>query len=122
MRDDLTTRSQMYSTSMDARQRWREWGQWDVDYLVGGTHSDVSIENTNGDHSEGQDGGGKENGDGGERWNEEGHLLRNGKKWQRREVEILLGMRSWGDYLDLDMEKETREVEIRVELKGYMLK
>ena len=46
----------------------------------------------------------------GERWID-GILLKDGKRWQRREIEVLNGMRPWGDVLEMDV----KEAKIRIE-------
>ena len=71
---------------------WDTWGDWDVD------GDDAS--NTAG-HQEARH----------ETWND-GVLLKDGKKWKKREVEILDGTKAWGDYID---DGEIRAVNIRVE-------
>jgi hypothetical protein len=71
---------------------WDTWGDWDVD------GDDAS--NTAG-HQEARH----------ETW-KDGVLLKDGKKWKKREVEILNGTKAWGDYID---DGEIRAVNIRVE-------
>jgi hypothetical protein len=71
---------------------WDTWGDWDVD------GDDAS--NTAG-HQEARH----------EAW-KDGVLLKDGKKWKKREVEILDGTKAWGDYID---DGEIRAVNIRVE-------
>ena len=69
------------------------WGDWDVD---GESDADSQISHDQTPH---------------ETWTD-GVLLKDGKKWKKREVEILDGTKAWGDYIGDD---EVRIVTIRVE-------
>jgi hypothetical protein len=74
---------------------WETWGEWDVDDDVeSDTESRSAPEKIL--H---------------ETWTD-GVLLRDGKKWKRREVEIVDGTKAWGDYIGDD---EIRAVTVRVE-------
>jgi len=73
---------------------WNTWGDWDVD---------------------GDDRGDEENQPAHQQAHKiwiDGLLLEDGKKWKKREVEILDGTKAWGDYIGDD---EVRAVNIRVE-------
>lgn len=68
---------------------WDSWGDWDVD---GDGQSDKENQQTH------------------KTWTD-GVLLEDGKKWRKREVEILDGTKAWGDYIGDD---GVRAVTIRV--------
>ena len=74
------------------RAGWAEWGDWDVD-----VSSTTSVENADGEEPV-------------EKW-VDGYLQRDGVQWRRREIEILDGMRGWGDFLESDV----REATVRIE-------
>ena len=73
---------------------WEHWGDWDVDGLGDGNGE---VEGGPGVGLEGQ-------------W-VNGILYREGRRWRRRETEIVNGWREWGYYL----EDGVREVMVRVE-------
>jgi hypothetical protein len=73
---------------------WEAWGDWDVD---GDSESDKESLLTH-QHTH-------------KTWTN-GVLLEDGKKWKKREVEILDGTKAWGDYIGDD---EVKSVNIRVE-------
>ena len=80
------------------KEGWEEWGDWDVDVKPTSPNSGLAI---------GETGDGK---DDDEKWID-GFLLKDGVRWRKREIEILDGMRGWGDYL----ENNVREAKVRVE-------
>jgi hypothetical protein len=73
---------------------WDTWGDWDVD-----GNDESNTENKSG-HQQAH-----------KTWTD-GVLLEDGKKWKKREVEILDGTKAWGDYIGDD---NVRTVSIRVE-------
>ena len=75
------------------KEGWEDWGDWDVD---------VRPEQRS-EHAKGEPVAE-------EKWID--HILhRDGVRWRKREIEILDGMRGWGDYL----ENGVREATIRIE-------
>ncbi|ETN44738.1 uncharacterized protein HMPREF1541_10408 [Cyphellophora europaea CBS 101466] len=91
------------------REQWEAWGRWDVDLQPPVDETRVSGGETrresNGmavDDDEEEIGG---------KW-VDGELLKGGTRWRRREVEVLDGMREWGDYLESDLQ----DVKMRIEL------
>jgi tubulin-specific chaperone E len=75
---------------------WETWGDWDVDDDVESDIAESQSAPENILH---------------ETWTD-GVLLRDGKKWKKREVEIVDGTKAWGDYIGDD---EIRAVTVRVE-------
>jgi tubulin-specific chaperone E len=75
---------------------WETWGDWDVDDDVESDTAESQSAPENILH---------------ETWTD-GVLLRDGKKWKKREVEIVDGTKAWGDYIGDD---EIRAVTVRVE-------
>ena len=74
---------------------WDAWGDWDVDGEVGSdADSRASYEQKRHDT-----------------W-VDGILMKDGKKWKKREVEIVDGTRAWGDYIGDD---ETKTITVRIE-------
>lgn len=84
------------------KEGWEEWGDWDVDVKCTPTDPADAQREINDASDEGDEAD--------EKWIN-GFLLRDGVRWRKREIEILDGMRGWGDYLENDV----REATIRIE-------
>lgn len=89
------TTTKLYGSSTE---EWEAWGHWDVDVGKPGAEPVVK-EMVPGADEEAE-----------EKW-VDGELLKGGTRWRRREVQVLDGMREWGDYLDGDV----GDVRVRVE-------
>lgn len=107
------TRSTLYArqgvTEAERRAVWEEWGDWDADAVgfeaagLDGEEAAVTEAISNATTGE----GGHWIEDRGERI-----LIRDGRRWRRREVEILKSVkRAWGDWIESDV----REITVRIE-------
>ena len=79
------------------RDDWERWGDWDVDNAI-----DAAL-------TEGIDKGSEQSGANG--FDENGLIFKGGRKWKRREIELLDGWREWGFWL----EDGIKEAKVRVE-------
>jgi hypothetical protein len=116
-----SSRNTGYGTGSN-EETWDRWGEWDVD-------SDASMISGNDNHSNNEVRTGSMDGLGGEeKAEEEGqesiplYMMRNGQRFKKREVEILDGMRAWGDFLDVEQQTHVgarsrgmSKVKVRVE-------
>lgn len=96
--------------SLAGKQNWDSWGDWDVD--------DVRNDRERGSYDETETEG-----------NEDGVkesssspsspfiIVRQGQQFKKRETEILDGMRSWGDFLDLTAADGSRRRDVRVRIE-----
>lgn len=89
---------------------WESWGDWDVDNaILDDTGEDALRENNTSTGTRVKESQATRSPH--ETWID-GILLRDGKKWKKREVEIIDGTRAWGDYIGDD---KITSVIIRVE-------
>ena len=99
------------------REGWEEWGDWDVDVKPSKPSSSTTAGTEGGDEDSGDEAGRRKSEDADDRDEGEeekwvdGFLLKDGVRWRKREIEILDGMRGWGDYLENDV----KEAKVRVE-------
>ena len=106
---ESTTKSAVHGkrlTPEEKRTLWKEFGDWDADAIMEEALRQDAVPTID------------EPGDQAvtrkvdEHWTSDGqHLIRQGRRWKRREVEIPHALkRPWGDWID-----EAREVRIRIE-------
>ena len=97
---------------------WKEWGDWDADAVIEEVHAREINGRGSGD-GDGDGDGAEEDGDASakdEHWTKDGYLMRDGKKWKHREIEILHSVRRpWGDWIDIKSGGPEREVRVRIE-------
>lgn len=119
------TRSTLYArqgvTEAERRAVWEEWGDWDAD-AVGSETAGLDGEETAAAAAGSTEEISKAN------KGEEGHwiedrgeriLIRDGRRWRRREVEILKSVkRAWGDWIESDVREITVRIEPFVVVKG----
>lgn len=104
-----TSKSAVYGRKLapeEKRSLWKEFGEWDADSIV----EDALRRDSEPLDSDTQDKSGAKPME--EHWTEDGKfLVREGRKWKRREVEIPHALkRPWGDWLE-----DAKEVRIRIE-------
>lgn len=103
------------SRNKGGENNWEGWGDWDVDHDEGDddeNHDDAVVDSSwRGEEAGELHGGGDES---------PMYIARDGQRFKKRETEILDGMRSWGDFLDLTAPDGSRRVvlKVRVELLG----
>jgi len=117
---ESSTRSTMYARGHKLSQQeketiWKEWGDWDADAVTEEVHARREMNGNSQGSGDGDDvegnGSAKD-----EHWTEDGFLMRDGKKWKHREIEILHSVRRpWGDWIDIKSGGPEREVRVRIE-------
>ena len=105
---ESTTRSAVYGKDLTFEQKraiWQEWGDWDADAIV---EEALRKQESSSNDSPGTPASKEKE----EHWTEDGKfLIREGRRWKRREVEIPQALkRPWGDWID-----DAKEVTIRIE-------
>jgi len=106
---ESTTKSAVYGkrlTAEEKRSLWKEFGDWDADAIV----EDALRQEAVLANSDNQDQVEARTTD--EHWTSDGnYLIRDGRKWKRREVGIPHALkRPWGDWIE-----DAKEVRIRIE-------
>ncbi|KAK5947179.1 hypothetical protein PMZ80_001326 [Knufia obscura] len=106
---ESTTKSAIYGKKLTAEEKrslWKGFGDWDADAIV----DDALQQQADLANGDVQDQGGAKAMD--EHWTEDGaFLIREGRKWKRREIVIPHALkRPWGDWIE-----DAKEVRIRIE-------